>query len=278
MSELYTKAKQLLNAEHRNNLAVVEGDSFSQLFMNEKMKHSLQVAGAGNGILKNESYFQNRSPEFLEIAKTAILLHDIFRFQEIKIYYQTGQRIDHGVEGAAFLQSFPDFNQPLITLPIKHHGHLIEDFYQDPEYLNIKDETLRQDIEHILFAVRDADKIANWYLLNNEFEFVKDLWLSHPKDTSKEQSLISDGIWQTFTNHGIVRKGTPKTNAEELISTYCWLFDVNYASSIRYCIRLNLFEKFLNLFKHYQVSADKIHDIKHITADYIQKRFDINFK
>lgn len=175
------------------------------------------------------------------------------------------------------MQSFPDFNQPLITLPIKHHGHLIEDFYQDPEYLNIEDETLRQDIEHILFAVRDADKIANWYLLNNEFEFVKDLWLSHPKDTSKEQSLISDGIWQTFTNHGIVRKGTPKTNAEELISTYCWLFDVNYASSIRYCIRLNLFEKFLNLFKHYQVSADKIHDIKHITADYIQKRFDINF-
>lgn len=69
MSELYTKAKQLLNAEHRNNLAVVEGDPFSQLFMNEKMKHSLQVAGAGNGILKNESYLKIAAPNFLKLPK-----------------------------------------------------------------------------------------------------------------------------------------------------------------------------------------------------------------
>lgn len=276
MSELYTKAKQLLYAEYHKNLAAVNGDNYSQLYMNEKIKHSLQVAGAGNGILKNEPCFQNRSAAFLEVAKTAILLHDIFRFQEIKIRHETGQRVDHGVEGAVFLQSLSDFNQPLITLPVKHHGHMIEEFYQDPEYQNIPDKTLRQDIEQILFAVRDADKIANWYLMNNEFDFVKNVWLPYPDNTSKEQGIISDDIWNIFANHGIVRNGMTKTNAEELISAYCWLFDINYLSSIRYCHRLNLFNKFLNLFEFLQVPANKINSIKNIVADYIQKRF--NYK
>ena len=100
---LYEKAKNLLFDEYNANYKIVKNSDYHRGYMDEKIKHSLQVAGAGNGILRNEAYFQNRTPEFVEIAKTAILLHDIFRFREIKILYETGQKLDHGIKGAEML-------------------------------------------------------------------------------------------------------------------------------------------------------------------------------
>ena len=131
---MYEKAKNLLHNEYLRNFEIVKDSFYHKSFANEKIRHSLQVAGVGNGILRNEPYFKNKSPEFIEIAKTAILLHDIFRFSEITIKYKTGEKVDHGVMGADFLRNIPEFNTPLIILPVKHHGHMIEALYEDDEY------------------------------------------------------------------------------------------------------------------------------------------------
>ncbi len=270
---LYQKAKELLYAEYNRNFAMIKDEPFYAGFATEKLQHSLQVSGAGNGILQNEPYFAARSADFIDIAKTAILLHDIFRFSEIAIYAQTKHRVDHSLEGGKFLQNTADFNDERIVLPVKHHGHMPKDFYEDTVYLAIKDENLNHDIEHIWFAVRDADKIANWNLLASDFDYLKQFWLSHATDTSPEQAKISPEVWQVFANEQIIPRAILKTNADELLGNFSWLFDMNYAYCIKYCSKLNLFAKYKIMFKKLNIADDVVEQIMQLAKNYINKKF-----
>ena len=272
-STLYQKAKELLYAEYNCNFIKVKDDKFYAGFATEKLQHSLQVSGAGNGILLNEPYFSNRSADFIDITKSAILLHDIFRFSEIAIYAQTKKRVDHSLEGGKFLQTTADFNDARIVLPVKHHGHMPKDFYEDPAYLAIKDEKFKQDIEHIWFAVRDADKIANWNLLTSDFDYLKQFWLSHSADTSPEQAKISPEVWQVFANEQIIPRAILKTNADELLGNFSWLFDMNYAYCIKYCSKLNLFAKYKIMFKKLNIADDVVEQIMQTAKNYVNKKF-----
>lgn len=275
MNTLYKQAKVLLHQEYQKNYEIVKSSDFHRAYVDEKIRHSLQVSGAGNGILRNEKYFMNRSEEFIDIAKTAIVLHDIFRFTEVRRWFETGQKSDHGVEGAAMLRKLPPFDDRRIALSIKHHSHLIEDFYQDAEYTDIADQNLKKDIEHIHFAVRDADKIANWQILTNEFEAMRPVWLPNPDDFSEKQAEFTPEGWQNFLQAKLVAKKDIHTNADTLLSVLSWLFDINYTYSVIYCQRLNLFGKFDKLFEIIGVGSDKRRIIRKIVADYLQHRFNI---
>lgn len=271
---LYEKAKKLLHDEYVRNFEIVKNSHYHKSFANEKIRHSLQVAGVGNGILRNEEYFKDKSYEFIEISKTAILLHDIFRFSEITIKYQTGEKVDHGVLGADFLRKIPEFNNPLIVLPVKHHGHMIEVLYEDEEYNSIKDEKIKEQVRHIIFAVRDADKIANWRILTNEYEQMRLVWLPNPDNYSEEQGIITDKVWESFCKKEVVAHSLLKTNADALISVLAWLFDINYKYSLEYSLKLNLFEGFNNILQDMKVNEDK----KNITNEFIKKYISENFK
>ena len=274
---LYQKAKELLYEEYHKNFEIVKESPYHRCYVDEKIRHSLQVSGAGNGILKHEGYFQNRSEEFIDIAKTAILLHDIFRFNEVRILYETGNRIDHGAMGAEFLKQFPEFNNVLITLPIKHHGHMIEALYEDEEYQSITDDKLKQDVLHIAFAVRDADKIANWQIVTHEFDFVKKVWLPFPEDDSEKQGMLPPESWAYFSKQEVIPHGAvkTKTNAGELLSTLCWLFDMNYRYSVYYCNRLNLFTRFFRLLEQIKVIPEEINNIRAVVKTFCKQKFDI---
>ena len=274
---LYQKAKELLYEEYHKNFEIVKESPYHRRYVDEKIRHSLQVSGAGNGILKHEGYFQNRSEEFIDIAKTAILLHDIFRFNEVRILYETGNRIDHGAMGAEFLKQFPEFNNVLITLPIKHHGHMIEALYEDEEYQSITDDKLKQDVLHIAFAVRDADKIANWQIVTNEFDFVKKVWLPFPEDDSEKQGILPPESWVYFSKQEVIPHGVVKTqtNAGELLSTLCWLFDMNYRYSVYYCNRLNLFTRFFRLLEQIKVIPEEINNIRAVVKTFCKQKFGI---
>ena len=270
--KLYQKARQLLQYEYKKNFEIVQDSHYHKSFVNEKIRHSLQVAGAGNGILRNEPYFQNKSAEFIEVAKTAILLHDIYRFNEIRIRYQENKKIDHGVEGAKFLAKSEDFNNQLITLPVKHHGHMIEVFYEDEEYLAIQDEEYKDQIKHIIFAVRDADKIANWQILTKEYENMRLVWLPHPEDRTENQGYITDNVWDSFIKGEVVSNSYIKTNADCLISVLAWVFDINYKYSIEYSLRLDIFKGFEKLCHDMKMDKTKIALIMQKVTDYINQR------
>ncbi len=276
MYELYKQAKELLWQEYKKNFQIVKDSDFHRAYVNEKIRHSLQVSGAGNGILRHEAFFQNRSAEFLDICRCAVILHDIFRFNEVRRWFLSNEKSDHGVEGADMLKHLPPFDDIRITLPVKHHGHLVEKFYQDEEYIALKDPALKRDIEHIHFAVRDADKIANWQILTGEFEAMRPVWLPYPQDMSSAQSKITPEAWASFLDRETVPLKFILTNADMLLSILSWLFDVNYSYSVFYCRRLNLFNKFYKLFEIIGVDKDKCEQIKNTVREYLADRFQVS--
>ena len=271
---LYQKAKKLLNSEYQKNFEIVKKSNFHRAFVDEKIKHSLQVSGAGNGILANEAYFKGKSREFIDIVKTAILLHDIYRFREARGWYETGQKIDHSVKGSEFLSGRADFDNVLITLPIKHHGHMIEQMYEDESYLALDDKT-KDEVKHIAWAVRDADKIANWYLFQKDWHNIQDIWLSFPHDFSLKQAKIDDILWHYFIQETVAPKDLVKTNADNVMSVICWLFDMNYKYSIFYSQKLNLFAGWKNLLEQCHVNPAQIDTVCKIMKEFVLKKFEI---
>lgn len=245
--------------------------------MKEKIKHSLQVLGAGNFILKHEPYFQTKSDSFVNKARIAILLHDVYRFREIRGLFETRERVDHSVYGAHFLKQIKDFDDILITLPIKHHGHMIERLYEDEEYQALDDQT-KDEVQHISFAVRDADKIANWNLVTHEFEVMREVWLKFPNDYSKAQGKIDSNLWSYFLDDKILPGYKAQTNADGFISVICWLFDVNYTCSIDYSLKLHLFQKFCGVLEKLKVDQKQIDIVKDHIEKYLLKRFQKQIK
>jgi hypothetical protein len=273
MTTLYSQAKDLLYEQYHKNYDIVCTSEFHRAYANEKLRHSLQVAGAGNGIIRHEEMFQNRSETFLDLVRSAVLLHDIFRFTEVSRWFLTGQKSDHGAEGAAMLEKHPLFADIRITLPIKHHGHMIEDFYADPLYQNITDPQLQTDVRNIIFVVRDADKIANWQILTKEFEQMRQVWLPNFQDRSTAQGQISPKVMASFTAERLSEKNAVCTNADKVLDVLSWLFDINTHYAVTYSRRLKLFEGFDRLFEILGTPLEDRLKISRVVQNYLLEHF-----
>ena len=270
---LYEQAKKFLMKEYESNFRFVQSSRYYTIYINEKIKHSFQVSGVGNGILMHEAYFKDKNRDFTDIARTAILLHDIYRFREIRGLFEANKHLDHSVCGAQFLKETKDFNNILITLPIKHHGHMIEALYEDEEYQK-QDIATQEDVKNISFAVRDADKIANWHFLCHEWDAIKDVWMEYPDDLSAKQGVINDKLWQFFIERKVGPRTLQITNGDRLMLLICWLFDINYAYSIDYSIKLDCFNGLCDLLRKVKVPEERICTVKHIIKDHVFEKFD----
>lgn len=217
-----------------------------QSYAEEKYVHSLQVLGAGNYILQHEDFFIKQTSDFIELARTVLVLHDIARFEEAILKSQNIKKYDHSVEGANILKNHEVFGNILITLPIKHHGHMIEDFYDDEDFKTIYDNKQKEDIKNLIFLVRDADKIANFAQLCNPV-FKK--W--HYLFFSKEEALgeITPIIRDIFLKEQVTPRQYIQTKVDRILNLLSWFYDLNYQSSFTFCRKLNIDHKMINIFK-----------------------------
>ena len=217
-------------------------------YANEKYRHSMQVMGAGNYLVKRVNWLKNKPTAFIELVKTAILLHDVFRFREIELLGKGIQNFDHGFEGGEFLRTQPMFNDIRIWLPIRHHGHLIEELYADAEYQNITDKNLQDEVRQICFLIRDADKIANLHMIVNE----PNVWyLFFGKDNYEPNTdgKISAAVWKTAFNGTTVPRDSWTTVADRVVSFLSWYMDINYQYAIEFCAKLNVTPQLLQFFQ-----------------------------
>ncbi len=249
----YQKEIELLRQEYKKTYEHVKDSSWCKVYCEEKLQHSLQVIGAGNYIMKHEKTFHNRSSDFIRCATLAYLLHDIGRFPEIReiydyekagsVYKTFKQLLDHGERGAEFLSQFPEYNDPRIIIPIRHHGHMIEKFYADVEYQAITDKKLRQEIEDIIFLARDADKIANFYLMTSPRSLKKyqELLFRKP-DSGNQEDSINPILEEYFRNYKVVSHKDIHSLADHFLGFISWIFDLNYQISIEFTKRHNIIE------------------------------------
>lgn len=242
------EACKLLKDEYEKCLHCVQHDDFYRKYAQEKWRHSWQVMGAGNYIIAKIEWLKGCDCAYLDMVKTAVLLHDVCRFAEITSLCCAHAKLDHGVAASELLQTIPMFADIRIWLPIKHHGHLIEDLYNDPVYQQIDDLHLKEQVEKICFIIRDADKIANLHMMCNEPDMLFLFTGTSSGDAEKDGS-VSDIIKQTAFSGTTVPRNFGMTMSDRMVSFLSWYMDINYKYAIEFCATLGVTEK---LVREYQ--------------------------
>lgn len=188
-----------------------------------KRVHTFCVVDAADYISRHEKL----SEEDHQLALLIALLHDIGRFEQLKVFHSyDDSQFDHASFGVKVL--FED--------------NLIQNFIRTREY----DEVIRQAIAwHSSYAlppiedertllhcrlIRDADKLDNFRVKATET-------LEAHFDVSKEEvqrETVSPNILEAVRAHRCIRREERSTHLDMWISYLAFIFDLNFPSSFRY--------------------------------------------
>jgi len=243
--------RALLYDEFNRNVKKVPAESIYRSFCDEKLKHSQQVLGAANYIMKHEPYFSQQPASFIETAQTVALLHDIARFAEAVHKFQSPDMpYNHSVKGAEYLALIPEFNIPQIVLPVRYHGDIyLSRLYDDADFVKLSSGEKLQ-VEKIAQLVRDADKTANMHLFFYHQEHLKKLVLSEffsSQMKDKAQDVRPEILQEILREHLLVSSELVN-QSERVLQILAWFFDLNYKTSFVFCQKRNVLEKMFSFF------------------------------
>ena len=241
--DILIEQKQLY-AAYEVCLQKVRGKTFFEDFAKEKIKHSMQVVGAGNLLLKQEKSFQNKGEEFFRLGKLVCLFHDIGRFKEIYLLSQDATKhYNHGHFSYEMLKDLGYTDQRLL-LPVKRHGELPDALENDIEFQQMPEGRQKQETRELYGFVKDADKIANLYLIKYDERIFKDLFFEYLTKEDK-YAPISERVLQAVKAHTLVRRGDEKSFSDRIIQILCFVFEIYYQPSYEFIVKHKLFD---NLF------------------------------
>lgn len=202
-----------------------------------KIAHIERVAENSKRIAEN----LNLSQEDIELAELIGLLHDIGRFEQVRLYHTFVDKdsINHGEYGAKVLfedgliRKFikDDKFDRIIKLAIVNHNRAdIEEGLTERENLHAK-------------IIRDADKTDIFTILISGDK--KAIW--EKADLSGDK--ISDEIYREFVEDKRINYKERKTSADILVSHFNYVYDLNFPET-RKIIRDNKYiDKLYQRFK-----------------------------
>ena len=206
----------------------------------------------------------NLSKEDTEIATLIGLLHDIARFEQIKIYHTTSdaKSIDHGnlgveiLEKNNFIREFikTDKYDKIIKVAIKNHNKFaIEDGLSQDELLQAK-------------IIRDADKLDILYEGTSMF------WSTDEEKELISNSTISDNYFEEFKNKKLILKRPNQTKLDALVLFIAFIFDINFKCSIKEIKKQNFVNIILDRFSYKDDNVkSQIEEIRKIANDYLSQ-------
>ena len=218
-----SEAKKIFNDTVESQLKKCESNPDQTLWLKMKKIHSGEVLEAGEEIIEAEKSLYSLSKELVEIAKSALLLHDIGRFHQFKPNGDLDMKIEHGKLGATILlEKYKVENDPNLILPIRYHDKIdFSELFTDSDYKKLSDEE-KKEADLICKLVKDADKIANFrkmyrramVLFNN-----RELYIN-PK---MKESLFKREVANNKLRISIF---------DTAISILCWQFDFHFQKTI----------------------------------------------
>ncbi len=225
-----------------------------------KIEHILRVTEKSRKIAENLKL----EAEDINLAELIGLLHDIGRFEQIRIYntFYDRDSINHGEYGVKIL--FEDnlirkfiqddcYDEIIKKAILNHNRAKIEEGLTDRELLHAK-------------IIRDADKLDIYYTL-----LIEDLENSYGcTDMSKEK--ITDEIYREFKEDHMINYKNLKTNADMLVAHIAYVFDFYYNYSLNIVRENKYIEKIENKVNLEDVQAiEYLKDINSIANSYIEE-------
>ena len=225
-----------------------------------KIAHIERVAENSKRIAEN----LNLSQEDIELAELIGLLHDIGRFEQVRLYHTFVDKdsINHGKYGAKILfedgliRNFIKDNKfdKIIKLAIVNHNRAdIEEDLTERERLHAK-------------IIRDADKTDIFTILISGDK--KAIW--EKADLSDDK--ISDEIYREFVEDKRINYKERKTSADILVSHFNYVYDLNFPET-RKIIRDNKYiDKLYQRFKFNDAETMKrFNEIYRLSKEYIEQ-------
>lgn len=186
-----------------------------------KASHIFRVANASRKIAEE----LNLTEEQIELAELIGLLHDIGRFEQVRIYdtFNDKQSVDHAELGIQILKE----------------NNLLKEFCEDEKYHNIIINAIHNhnkfkieeglDEETLLQSkiIRDADKVDIFKILTTE----KFDTLYRKDDITDEQ--ITPKILQAFLNKEQVDRAKLQSNMDLWLNNISFIFDIYFKPSFK---------------------------------------------
>lgn len=240
--------------------AAVKGSGFCRRFAAKKYRHSVQVLTIGREIAARDEQLKKEDAAFHALGEKALLFHDVGRFMEVYEMYRNNafadhgswfsKRCDHGLLSYEMMKNEPGYNDVRILAALKHHGHMMEEFYADPEFQDVADPETGRQLLAILFWVRDADKLANFYIQRYEDNLRKDPFFVTMSEEVRRAPLSPEAVAQ-FEAGQVILTGTVKSYCDRLLCCLSWIYDLNYKASYRLCAEHGYFDMLLELLAEY---------------------------
>ena len=225
-----------------------------------KIAHIERVAENSKRIAEN----LNLSQEDIELAELIGLLHDIGRFEQVRLYHTFVDKdsINHGEYGAKVL--FEDglirkfikddkFDRIIKLAMINHNRADIEEGLTEREKLHAK-------------IIRDADKADIFTILISGDKKA----ILEKADLSDDK--ISDEIYREFVEDKRINYKERKTSADILVSHFNYVYDLNFPET-RKIIRDNKYiDKLYQRFKFNDAETMKrFNEIYRLSKEYIEQ-------
>lgn len=189
-----------------------------------KVRHTFRVVDFSQYIAEDLKLDEDQTA----IANLIALLHDIGRFDQLRIYhsYDDSKTMDHAKHGAKLLFG----KENLIRRFLEHseYDHLIERAIWNHNLYQIEGGLTEQELLHAKL-IRDSDKTDNFIVKDQEpLEAIFGIDLL---ELGREQ--VSDCILAEFLKHRSIRKEDRITHMDMWISYLAFIFDYNFSPGLK---------------------------------------------
>jgi len=211
---------KFLKEEFQTAMNEVVGNDFYTSILKRKFTHSKRVLENGINIINHDIPELLKQPRLVQQCEQALFFHDIGRFEETVNLYKdelinTLKHYDHGILGAEILAKNENYNDIKIILAIRHHGHLIEEFYSDKDFQKLPS-ALQTEAETMIKIVRDADKLDLFYLQKYYDNIEKDYTFTKFIDKQKFGHLTPK-VLEQFFSHQPINNRLMKTFSDRIL-------------------------------------------------------------
>lgn len=193
-----------------------------------KIKHTYKVAEICDEISESLGL----SEEDKDIAWTIGMLHDVGRFEQLRMYgtFLDAKSVNHAQLGASILlrKELGEYESMIIKAVALHN------VYQLP-HLNDR-EQMFCDI------IRDADKVD--IIRVNRQSSLSDIYETCPEDFYTSE--ISDAVMEQIKNHETIDRRNKQTALDNLVGHISFVFGLVYSKSIELVKEQGYLEEMLN--------------------------------
>lgn len=210
------------------------------------------------------------SEEDINIAALIGLLHDIGRFDELKNL----KKFDSVGNDHAMFASKLLFEENLIIkfIDTNKYNNIIRKSIENHNKKKIEDGLSERELLHAKI-IRDADKLDN-YRVKQE-EKIENIFpgIVNSKD-DLENSFISDNVYNSVMKEECVDIKDRKYPLDYWVCVLAFTFNLYFKETLLIVKENNYINILIDRFK-YNISSEKMNDVRKVINEYIEKRLNI---